>query len=199
MKSYIKPFHLVKGHNYKVGYGTDTKTVYKLIKASKTGYKFLNLKNFTCGRQQIMYPMKREAKDNELWFLLPASLVIIEIPLADMEIGICNTCNQMTNHRDGMCLKCAPTEENVPDFYEAKEHQNYKLLPRQAMELRTYKHQDLMNEFNELMIKIKKQLYQLPYVAGEVSAMPTNEELDSTFNKIMAILREDSKPMIKHQ
>ncbi len=57
---------MVKGNNYKVGYGENSKTVYKLIKASKTGYKFLNIKTNSCGSQQIMYPMKRN--DYELWF-----------------------------------------------------------------------------------------------------------------------------------
>jgi hypothetical protein len=196
MSTYVKPFHLVKGHNYKIGYGEDTKTVYRLIKASKTGYKFLNLRTNTCGRQQIMYPSKESnhTKNNETWFWLPANMVITEIPLADMEIGICNTCNQMTNHRDGMCLKCAPTEENVPDFYEAKEHQNYKLLPRQAIELRTYKHQDLMKELNDMMIRIKRHLFKIP---GD-TIMPENEELDALTNKLMTVLREDSEPMIKH-
>ncbi len=195
MNAYVKPFHLVKGHNYKVGYGEDTKTVYKLIKASKTGYKFLNLRNFTCGRQQIMYPMKRDAKDNELWFLLPANLLIISIPLVEMEIGICNECNQMTNHRDGICLKCAPKNKNVPDFYEEKQHENYLLLPRiEPQEMKTYKHQDLMKELNDMMIRIKRHLFG---IAGD-TIRPENEELDALTNKLMTVLREDSEPMIKH-
>ena len=116
---------MIKGNNYKVGYGTDTKTVYKLIKATKTGYKFLNLRTNSCGRQHIMYPVKN-MKNNETWFFLPANLVIIEIPLAEMEIGICGVCNQMTNHRDGMCLKCIAreSEKSLPDFYEEKQHED---------------------------------------------------------------------------
>jgi len=195
MKAYIKPFHLVKGHNYKISYGDDSKTIYKLIKASKTGYKFLNLRNFTCGRQQIIYPMKRDAKDNELWFLLPANLVIIEMPLAEMEIGICGVCNQMTNHRDGMCLKCAPKNENVPDFYEEKQHDDNMKLPRiQPQELRVYEHQELMKELNDMMIRIKRHLFR---IQGD-TIMPENEELDALTNKLMAVLRENSKPMVKH-
>ena len=195
MKQYIKPFHLVKGNNYKVGYGENSKTVYKLIKASKTGYKFLNIKTNSCGSQQIMYPMKRN--DYELWFLLPANLIIIEIPLAEMEIGICNECNQMTNHRDGMCLKCIARdgEKSLPDFYEEKQHENYLQLPRiESQEMKTYKHQDLMKELNDMMIRIKRHLFG---IQGD-TIKPENEELDSLTNKLMTVLREDNESIIKH-
>jgi hypothetical protein len=120
----LKPVKLIKGHNYRIGYTSETKTVYKLIKATAKGYKFLNLKTFTCGRQHLLYPSK-EAHDNEnyeLWFWLPKNLFITEVPLAEMEITYCDKCVQMTNHRDGMCQKCISKEtQSVPDFYEEVE------------------------------------------------------------------------------
>jgi hypothetical protein len=35
-------------------------------------------------------------------------------------------------------------------------------------------------------------------MASDVSAIPENEELDILTNKLMAVLREDSEPMIKY-
>ena len=60
-------------------------------------------------------------------------------------------------------------------------------------ELRIFKHQKLMNEFNDMMIRIKRHLYDMP-----TDAVPTNEELDKITNKIMKVLQEDNEPMIKH-
>ena len=60
--------------------------------------------------------------------------------------------------------------------------------------LREYKHQDLMKEFNEMMIRIKRHLFLIP---GE-TAKPTNEELDEITHKIMKVLQEDNKPSIKY-
>ena len=60
------------------------------------------------------------------------------------------------------------------------------------------KYKLLMKELNDMMIRIKKQLYQLPFVAGDINAMPTTEELDILTNKLMAVLHEDSEPMIKY-
>lgn len=61
-------------------------------------------------------------------------------------------------------------------------------------EPRTFKHQKLMNDFNDMMIRIKRHLYHIP-----ADAVPSNEELDNITNRIMKVLREDSEPMIKHQ
>jgi hypothetical protein len=197
MNNYVKPFTLIKGHNYKIGYGNDTKTVYKLVKVTEKGYKFLNLRTNTCGRQKIMYSKVTNIKTLEVQLWLPANLIIIEIPLAEMEIGICGVCNQMTNHRDGMCLKCIAreSEHSVPDFYEEKQHEDNMKLPRiQPQELKVYKHQDLMKELNDMMIRIKRHLFG---IQGD-TIKPENEELDSLTNKLMAVLREDSEPMVKH-
>ena len=66
-------------------------------------------------------------------------------------------------------------------------------------EPRIFKHQKLMNEFNEMMIRIKRHLFFDGDTADFISEPePTNKELDAITNKIMAVLREDSKPMIKH-
>ena len=103
----------------------------------------------------------------------------------------------MTNHRDGMCLKCIAKEgeKSLPDFYEEKQHENYLQLPRiEPQELKTYKHQDLMKELNDMMIRIKRHLFG---IAGD-TIRPENEELDTLTNKLMAVLREDNEPMVKH-
>lgn len=66
-------------------------------------------------------------------------------------------------------------------------------------EPRIFKHQKLMNEFNQMMIRIKQHLFFNGDTADFISKPePTVKELDSITNKIMAVLREDSKPMIKH-
>jgi hypothetical protein len=196
--NFIKQFKLIVGHNYKIGYGNDTKTVYKLVKVTEKGYKFLNLRTNSCGRQKIMYSVKSNHNIKpELQFWLPANLIIIEMPLAEMEIGICGVCNQMTNHRDGMCLKCIAreSEKSLPAFYEEKQHEENMKLPRiQPQELKIFKHQDLMKELNDMMIRIKRHLFG---IQGD-TIKPENEELDDLTNKLMAVLREDSEPMVKH-
>jgi hypothetical protein len=66
-------------------------------------------------------------------------------------------------------------------------------------EPRKFKHQKLMNEFNEMMIRIKLHLFCVGDTADFINnPEPTVEELDDLTNKIMAVLREDSEPMIKH-
>ena len=62
-------------------------------------------------------------------------------------------------------------------------------------EPRLFKHQKLMNEYNEMMIRIKLHLFIVP---GNVTPIPTNKELDDITDKIMKVLQEDSEPMIKH-
>jgi hypothetical protein len=61
-------------------------------------------------------------------------------------------------------------------------------------EPKIFKHQKLMNEFNDMMIRIKRHLFY------KMSAddIPTNEELDNITNRIMKVLRENNEPMIKH-
>jgi hypothetical protein len=71
-------------------------------------------------------------------------------------------------------------------------------MKKEPQELKVYKHQDLMKELNDMMIRIKRHLYQLPSMASDVSAIPENEELDTLTNKLMAVLREDSESTIKY-
>lgn len=197
MYNYVRPFKLTVGHNYKIGYGNDTKTVYKLVKVTDKGYKFLNLRTNSCGKQKVMYSKVTNTKTLQVELWLPANLVVIEMPLAEMEIGICGVCNQMTNHRDGMCLKCIAreSEKSLPAFYEEKQHEENMKLPRvQPQELKIFKHQDLMKELNDMMIRIKRHLFG---IQGD-TMKPENEELDILTNKLMAVLREDNEPMVKH-
>ena len=59
-------------------------------------------------------------------------------------------------------------------------------------ELRTYKNQKLMNDLNEMMIRIKSHLYGIP---GD-TIKPENEELDQLTNRLMEVLKKDSKRII---
>lgn len=73
-------------------------------------------------------------------------------------------------------------------------------MTHQRIELRKFKHQKLMNEFNEMMIRIKLHLFCDGDTADFINhPEPTVKELDDLTNKIMTILREDSKPMIKYK
>jgi hypothetical protein len=70
---------------------------------------------------------------------------------------------------------------------------------KQPQEPVIYKNQELMNEFNEMMIRIKVHLFQnFNKLYGDKHSMPTNEELDNITNKIMTALKEDNKPHIKY-
>jgi hypothetical protein len=172
MKANVKPVKLILGHNYEVGYTFDIKVVAKLIQTTPKGYKFFNLKTSKCFRQPVMYPSKEpnHVGKGETWFFVSESLVIKEV--FENQINS-NTIN--------------------PDAYVEDSKMTHK-----PQELKIYKHQDLIKELNGMMIRIKKQLYQLPFVAGDINAMPTTEELDILTNKLMAVLREDSEPMIKY-
>lgn len=195
MYNYVKPFKLFVGHNYKLSFGTDTKIVYKLIKVTKKGYKFLNLRTNSCGNQELMYSSITNTKTSEVRIWLPSNLVIIEIPLAEMEIGICGECNQMTNHRNGMCLKCNSKQEQTPDLLEEEKlMENMEVYRTKPHELREYEHQDLMNDLNDMMIRIKRHLFG---IEGD-TVKPENQELDDLTNRLMAVLKEDSRPLIKH-
>ena len=62
-----------------------------------------------------------------------------------------------------------------------------------------YKHQELMNEFNQMMIRIKLHLFY-EVDASECIYDPklTVEELDELTNKIMIILKQDKESHIKY-
>jgi hypothetical protein len=83
MKANVKPVKLTLGANYRLSYYMqDFSTIVKLIKATPTGYKFMNVKNFTCGKQKILYPSREpnHQKKGELWFWIPQSLCIEFVP-----------------------------------------------------------------------------------------------------------------------
>jgi len=71
---------------------------------------------------------------------------------------------------------------------------DHNTMSHKMPEPRIFKHQKLMNEFNDMMIRIKRHLFLIP---GE-TIKPTNEELDDITNKIINVLQKDSKPCIKH-
>jgi hypothetical protein len=79
-------------------------------------------------------------------------------------------------------------------------------MSHRPQELKTYKHQKLMNEFNDMMIKIKKYLFVInerKMMGGSILkpiniSKPTVEELDSLTNKIMTVLQEDKESQIKY-
>jgi len=58
----------------------------------------------------------------------------------------------------------------------------------------TYKNQDLMNDLNDMMIRIKRHLFGIP---GD-TVKPENEELDSLTNRLMEVLKKDTKPTINY-
>lgn len=58
----------------------------------------------------------------------------------------------------------------------------------------TYKNQDLMNDLNEMMIRIKRHLFGIP---GD-TIKPENEELDSLQNRLMEALKRETEPTINY-
>jgi len=73
-------------------------------------------------------------------------------------------------------------------------------MSRERIELKKYKHQELMNELNEMSIKLKIWLYHSDNEQLTNSRpKPTVQELDDLFlNKIMDVLRKDSEPLVKY-
>jgi len=66
-------------------------------------------------------------------------------------------------------------------------------------EPRIFKHQKLMNEFNEMMIRIKIHLFHNINTDEKNYKKPTTEELDNITNKIMNVLRKDNEPMVRYK
>lgn len=62
---------------------------------------------------------------------------------------------------------------------------------------KNYKHQKLMDDFNDLMIKIKIYLFGNEKMK-KVRNKPTSEEIDKIFWQIMEILQKDNEPFIKY-
>ncbi len=72
-------------------------------------------------------------------------------------------------------------------------------MSRLHEEPKIYKHQQLMDDFNDLQIRIKAHL--LDIVDSELKqrhSKPTNDELNVMSNKIMSALKENNEPMRKH-
>jgi hypothetical protein len=92
-KSNYKPFRLILGHDYEVGFSLNSLTVVRLVKTTPKGFKFLNMKTNTCLRQIIMYPSKEpnHIDKGETWFWLPDTFQIREVPRVDnkMEYILC--------------------------------------------------------------------------------------------------------------
>jgi len=83
MKPLVKPFKLILGHDYEIGYTFDIKgVVWRLIQTTPKGYKFFNMKTSKCMRQPVMYPSKElnHIGKGETWFFLSDSLLIKEVP-----------------------------------------------------------------------------------------------------------------------
>jgi ribonuclease HI len=57
-----------------------------------------------------------------------------------------------------------------------------------------YANEDLMREFNEMMIRIKRHLFGIP---GD-TIKPENEELDRLTNKVMKALKKETEPTIHY-
>ncbi len=70
-------------------------------------------------------------------------------------------------------------------------------MSKQQNELRLYANEQLMDEFNNLMIRIKVHLFDLEKLKGH-HRKPTNEELDNLFLRIISKLKEDSIPMRRY-
>jgi hypothetical protein len=56
-----------------------------------------------------------------------------------------------------------------------------------------YRNERLMDDFNEMMIRIKKHLFDIPIQKPK----PTIQELDEIFRQIMAELKKDATPLIR--
>lgn len=71
-------------------------------------------------------------------------------------------------------------------------------MSKPKIPLRIFKHQEVIDEYNDMMIRIKAHLFDIKIDEGTFSK-PTAEELDYLMFKIMIILKEDNKPMFKHK
>lgn len=73
-------------------------------------------------------------------------------------------------------------------------------MSHRVEELKKYKNQKLMNEFNQMMIRIKLHLFDDVVDPADFISHPepSVKELDDITNKIMEVLKKDNEPMIKH-
>lgn len=68
---------------------------------------------------------------------------------------------------------------------------------RHKFEPRIYQHEQLMNEFNLMLMDIKAQLYG-DETLKSMRHKPTVQEIDILTNRIMEVLKQDSKPVIRY-
>ncbi len=63
-------------------------------------------------------------------------------------------------------------------------------------EPKIYRHQVLMDDYNELNIRIKTHLYNIGDAEFKLrQPIPTMQELDKMLHQVVMALKEDSKPM----
>lgn len=67
-------------------------------------------------------------------------------------------------------------------------------MRKPVFKAKEFKNQELMNDFNDMMIRIKRHLFGIP---GD-TVKPENEELDNLTNRVMEILKKDTKPTINY-
>ena len=89
--------------------------------------------------------------------------------------------------------------EQAPIVFGSNTIIKNEVMRKQPQEPVIYKHQALMNEFNDMMIRIKVHLFQkFNKLYDGKYAMPTNKELDDITNKIMTVLQQDKESQIKY-
>jgi hypothetical protein len=78
-------------------------------------------------------------------------------------------------------------------------------MSRKPDELRVYEHQDLMNELNDFIIKMKIHAGYLDdhgeavvNVLKRNNQKPTREEIDNLQSRLLEVLKKDSSPMRKY-
>lgn len=71
-------------------------------------------------------------------------------------------------------------------------------MSRQRIEPKIYHNQALMDDTNDIFIRIKTHLFNLgDEKLKSRHPKPSNEELDQLMNRLFLELRKDSKPIIK--
>ena len=71
----------------------------------------------------------------------------------------------------------------------------FETMSRQRIEPKIYRNQQLMDDFNRLLINVKVHLFQLP--EADRFPKPTVQDIDTISNQIFGVLKQDNEPMIK--
>jgi hypothetical protein len=79
MEREVRPFLLKLGKDYEIGYN-NKKRLFRLIKTTPKGYKFLNLETSKCNKR-LLYPSKapNHIGKKETWFWLSVNFPIKEV------------------------------------------------------------------------------------------------------------------------